>query len=134
MSDFRQPLTHKSSARDGGTSGRQTNTEATVPAPNNLPDRAEALEAADNGHIQELAVWNEIVGRAATPEPKPLDPELARLVGADLAKAREHLIEAMKLLDANRVQAGVSEIHLRTGTAVNEVDDTAELLRSGAPS
>jgi hypothetical protein len=81
-----------------------------------------------------MAMWQEIIGLAAIPTPEPLGPELARLVGSDLAKAREHLIEAMKLLDANRGQIGVAEMHLRTGTAVNEVDTIADLLRAGAPS
>lgn len=126
-------LSKQNSARDDDTSGRPSQGAKSMAAPN-VPDRAEALEAVDNGHRQELAIWQEIIGLVAIPAPEPLDPELARLVGSDLAKAREHLIEAMKLLDANREQAGVSEMHLRTGTAVIEVDTIADLLRSGAPS
>jgi hypothetical protein len=125
---------NKKRAHDADTSGRTADKESPLPAEPNIPDRADALEAADNGHLQELAMWNEIVGFASIPALKPLDPELARLVGSDLSKAREHLIEAMKLLDANRDQAGVSEMYLRTGTAVNEVDVIADLLRSGVPS
>lgn len=133
---FRNPDLHNANrAGDESKSSRHmADKESPLPASPNVPDRAEALEAADHGHRQELAMWQEIAGFASVPTREPLDPELARLVGSDLAKAREHLIEAMKLLDANREQIGVSEMHLRTGTAVNEVDTIADLLRSGAPS
>lgn len=100
----------------------------------NLPDRAEALEAVDNGHRQELAMWNAIVGFALMPEPKPLDPELARLVSSDLAISRERLIEAMKLLDANRDQEGAGEMYLRAGSAVDEIDEAAAVLARGLDS
>jgi hypothetical protein len=100
----------------------------------NIPDRADALEAADNGHRQELAMWQAIHGFASLPESIPLDPELGRLVSSDLAKSREHLIDAMKLLDANRDQEGASEVHLRVGTAVNEIDASAGVLAKGMGS
>jgi len=100
----------------------------------NIPDRAEMLEAVDNGHGQEQAIWNAIVGMAEIPEPKPLDPELAALVEKDLAAARERLIDDMKMLDANRDQAGASEMHLLTGQAVNAIDETADVLRRGLGS
>jgi hypothetical protein len=50
------------------------------------------------------------------------------------ATARSYLIDAMKLLDANRDQEGVSEMHLRAGTAVNEIDASAGVLTKGMGS
>lgn len=98
------------------------------PSPN-IPNRAEALEAADNGKRQELAMWNAIVGVAQLPEPVPLDPKLGELVAKDLGQIRERLIDDMKMLDANRDQAGASEMHMIVGTAVNAIDEAAEVLR-----
>ena len=115
-------------ARDADTSGRTTNGGRSV-APPNIPDRAEALEAADNGRLQELAMWNAILGFAPSAEPAPLDPEMARLISVDLREMREQLIDAMKMLDANRDQAGAGELHARAGSLVNEIDEMAAVLR-----
>lgn len=135
MAAFRNPNFHNANrAGDEVKSSRHMSQGDESMAVPNVPDRAEALEAADHGHLQELAMWNAIVGFAATPEPLPLDPELARLVSSDLAISRERLIEAMKLLDANRDQEGASEMHLRAGTAVNEIDEAAAKLAEGLVS
>lgn len=95
----------------------------------NIPDRAEALEAADNGRRQELAMWTAIAAIGQRITPKPLDPELRRVLAADLAGMRELGIEAMKLSDANREQEGMSELHFRAGQLVNEIDEMAAVLR-----
>jgi hypothetical protein len=118
----------KNSARDVPASGRTSQLGRSVAAPN-VPDRAEALEAADNGRRQELAMWNEIaaIGQRITPE--PLDPELQRVLSMDLSRMRELGIEAMKLSDANREQEGMAEMHVRAGQLVNEIDEMAALLR-----
>ena len=90
--------------------------------------RAEALEAADNGHLQELAMWKEIaaIGETVT---RPLDSELQRVLSMDLGRMRELGIEAMKLSDANREQEGMADMHVRAGQLVNEIDEMAALLR-----
>lgn len=132
---FRNPHFHNANrAGDERKSPRHMENGGKSVPEANLPDRAEALEAADHGHRQELAMWNAIVGFATMPEPKPLDPELARLVSSDLGKSREKLIDAMKLLDANREQEGASDMHLLAGMAVNAIDEAAAKLRKSVGS
>lgn len=94
-----------------------------------IPDRADALEAADNGRRQELAMWNEIVALGCLPELKALDPELARLASLDAAGIREKAIDSMKIADANRNQRGASELHLLFGEIATKVDEIADVLR-----
>lgn len=117
------------SARDGDTSGRLADKEIkSMPAESNVPDRAEALEAADHGHGQELAMWNEVYGLGETIVLQPLDRELARLVAADLGPMRERLIQDMRMLDANLDQEGAAELHRRATAMVAEIDEMAKLL------
>lgn len=92
-------------------------------------ERERALEAADNGHGQVLAMWKEIAAIGEAVAPKPLDPELQRVLSMDLARMRELGIEAMRLSDANREQDGMGEMHVRAGQLVNEIDEMAALLR-----
>jgi len=74
-------------------------------------------------------MWNEIAAIGQSIAPQPLDPELRRVLGMDLSRMREMGIEAMKLSDANRDQEGMSEMHIRAGQLVDEIDEMAELLR-----
>ncbi len=110
----------------GFTNGRDSNSR---PEGNVQRARADALEAADNGHLQELAIWNEIAAIGTSLAPRPLDPELQRVLSLDLGAMREKGIEAMKLSDANRDQEGMAEMHVRAGQLVNEIDEMAALLR-----
>lgn len=121
---------HKNATRGDATPSRSTKEDApSMAAGSNIPDRAEVLEAADHGHLQELAMWNAIVGFAQVPEPAPLHSELARLLSLDLREMRERLIDDMKMLDANRDQAGVAELHIRVGSLVDQIDEMAAVLR-----
>ena len=95
----------------------------------NLPDRADALEAADNGHLQEMAMWREIAAIGEKVAPEPLDSELKRVLSIDLGRMREIGIEDMKLSDANREQEGMGELHVRAGQLVSAIDEMAALLR-----
>jgi hypothetical protein len=95
-------------------------------------DRAEALEAADNGHLQEVAMWKEIeaLGEAIAPAPSvPLDPELRRVLESDCGCAREKMVEASRLSDANREQEGMAELNMAASKALAAVDEAAEALR-----
>lgn len=95
-------------------------------------ERARALEAADNGHGQEVAMWKEIaaIGEAIAPAPAvPLDPELRRCLESDCGSAREKLVEVSRLSDANREQEGMTELNMAASKALAAVDEAAEVLR-----
>lgn len=126
----RHPFPNNKRAHDDDTSGRTADKESPLPAPDNLPNEADRAEMRDNGRASEAAMWDAVVALGpALPESRPLDPELARIVGGDLADAREKLIDDMKMLDGNREQAGAAEAHIYAGLAVNAIDDAAEVLR-----
>lgn len=95
-------------------------------------ERERALEAADNGHGQVLAMWKEIaaIGEAVAPAPAvPLDPELKRVLESDCGGARERLLEARRLSDANRDQVGMVEANMVATKAFDAVEEMAALLR-----
>lgn len=126
---FSHPFPNNKRARDEvKSSGRPSQGDESLPAPN-LPDRAEALEALDHGHRQMLAVWNEIAALASIPEPKPLDPALAALLGKDIAPMREQVLQDMVMLDANLDQSGAAELHLLAATVCATLDEMAAVLR-----
>lgn len=121
-----QPTSPAKGSGDGEGSSSPT-PRRLQPSNDNVVSLADAREAADDGHRDALAEWT--CALAAKPAPRqPLDPQLAALVARDLAAARERLIDDMKMLDANRDQAGASEMHLLAGTAVNAIDEAAEVL------
>lgn len=120
-----QPPSPAKGSGDGETS--PATPRRLQPSSDNVVSLADAREAADHGDGTALAEWTCAV--AARPAPRrPLDPQLAALVARDLAAARERLIDDMKMLDANRDQAGAGELHLIAGTAVNAIDEAAEVL------
>jgi hypothetical protein len=95
----------------------------------NLQPRAEALGAADNGHGQELAIWNAIQGLCSIPEPLPLDPALAALLAKDIGPMREQTLQNMVMLDANLDQAGCAELHMLSAAVSSALDEMAAVLR-----
>lgn len=113
----------KNSARDGETSGRATGKENPMPVEPTIDELVEARECTDAG--LRLA-FPQLFERAA-PAPEPdieVDTETASKVGADLAEARQKLIDAGMHLDLE----GNVDLHLRLNALVNDIDRFGAVL------
>ena len=100
MADFRAPL-DKDSARDGGTSGRPTETEQPVSAPSTISTPVariapEVLEEFGVSRIQQLA--------------------------GHIEDARRELMEGMKLVD----RPDERDLHVFVGQIICSIDDLRE--------
>lgn len=120
---------NKKRAHDAEPSGRTADKESPLPAPDNLPDRAEVLEAADHGRRLEPAMWTAVQGLAPATEVKPLDPALAALLVKDIAPMREQTLQDMVMLDANLDQSGAAELHMLAASVCATLDEMAAVLR-----
>jgi hypothetical protein len=104
----------QSSARDGDTSGRLTNTEATVHVVPTIPEPSEAM-------LNIVAALAPV--KAFRIEMGTTLPEFAAELIED--DARVALREAMKYLDCDEYR----DLHLRISNFVDQLDDVAAVLK-----
>jgi hypothetical protein len=119
------PFDQKSSARDGESSGRPTNTEDTVRAEPTINELIEARERADAGvrlAMPKLAEQLDLGGGQAEADPAAAE-EAAQRTGPDLLDVRAALIVA-----AARFPLSDEALHKAFNDAVNRVDGIGAML------
>lgn len=120
---------HKNSPRAAVTAEGSEQGEKSMPK-NNVVDLFEAVERLDGG--DRLAVVLAGVPLGPTPDKRePLDPETVERVADHVATARQELMAAMKRLFLDMEQEGASDLHMRIGFQVLDLDGILTTLAEG---
>jgi hypothetical protein len=114
---------HKNSARDGDTSGRPTNTEATVPVEPTLDQLAEAREGEENG--KRLAVPSLIEELSIGAYLQDQDDQAADEQREAVLDARAGLIRLGATIPLDDEH---THLHRRVNDLVNGLDDLRAML------